>query len=37
MKHLIGSVLDWFKRAESRHLEQYLAESANPADLERNR
>ena len=35
MKHLIGSVLDWFKRGESRQLERYLAESANAADLER--
>jgi hypothetical protein len=35
MKHLIGSVLDWFKRAEIRRLERYLAGSANTADLER--
>ena len=35
MKHLIGSVLDWFKQAEARKLERYLAESANTADLER--
>ncbi len=35
MKHLINSVLDWFKHAETRQLERYLAESANVADLER--
>ena len=35
MKHLIGKVLDWFKHAEARRLERYLAESANAADLER--
>jgi hypothetical protein len=35
MKHLINSVLDWFKHAEARELERYLAESANAADLER--
>src|SRR5262245_33132399 len=29
MKHLIGSVLDWFKHAEARNLERYLAESVN--------
>lgn len=35
MKHLINSVLDWFKHGETRQLERYLAESANAADLER--
>jgi hypothetical protein len=35
MKHLIDSVLNWFKHAEARQLERYLAESANNADLER--
>jgi hypothetical protein len=35
MKHLITSVLDWFKHAEARELERYLSESANAADLER--
>lgn len=35
MKHLIDSVLNWFKRAEMSQLERYLAESANNADLER--
>ena len=35
MKHLIDSVLNWFKQRETRQLERYLAESANTADLER--
>jgi hypothetical protein len=35
MKRLLQSLLDWFDHAESRDLERYLAQSANPADLER--
>ena len=35
MKHLIGSVLDWFKRAETRQLERISPRAPMPADLER--
>jgi hypothetical protein len=35
MKHLIDSVLNWFKQAETKQLERYLGESADSADLER--
>jgi hypothetical protein len=35
MKHVIDSILNWFKQAETRQLERYLSESADSADLER--
>jgi hypothetical protein len=35
MKRWITSLLNWIDHAESRELESYLSQSANPADLER--
>lgn len=35
MKKWISSLLSWIDRAETRELENYLAQSASPSDLER--
>ena len=35
MKKWLSSILEWIEHSETRQLENYLAQSASPADLER--
>ncbi len=35
MKKWLSSILEWIEHSETRELESYLAQSANPSDLER--
>jgi len=35
MKKWLSSILEWIEHSETRQLENYLAQSAGPADLER--
>jgi hypothetical protein len=35
IKRMLGALVNWIQEADARAFENYLAQSANPADLER--
>ena len=35
MRRLLSSIIQWIEHSETRELENYLAQSTTPADLER--